>query len=256
MSRFADIVRFIEFDLRSDGIIEPEKRRNDCVVHIKDVIATYRPSVIAKAGLGRGELLMDIARDFTGTLVVIEPSFTLIREFMERHRGDAAAEKIKFVNGDFKLFPLDYYAVDCLVCIDYFDLLETGPVMDEFRRALQFDGMFVLGQVVLQDGDLEGAYDDLMREMHLLHTDYYLEEDLKTVMDLKEFSFIKGNVAFYEEDLGKKLGHLAAFYKEEIKGKNDVLARFREDLAAHYAAQGDLVKEPYFIGVFQRRKVK
>ena len=257
MSRFDDIVRFLEYDLRGAGNIEAEKRTGDVLSRLSDVVGTYRPGVIVKAGIGRGTLLLEMVRLFTEShIVVVEPSFLLIHDFIKLHGGDEMLSRVKFINGDFKLFPVDYYKADLLVCVDYLDIQEIGPVIDEFRRALQFDGIFFLGQVVLHDGDLDGVYDDFMREIHPLHTDYYLVEDLKTVLDLKEFSFIKGDIVRYDEDLDRKTGHLRGFYPGEGKDHREVIDRYRKELETYYSIKDATVSEPYFLGIFQRRKMK
>ncbi|MBN1531261.1 MAG: class I SAM-dependent methyltransferase [Spirochaetes bacterium] len=254
MSRFGDVVRFLEFDHRKNCIVEPQKREDEIFRRLLEAIQSYRPRVIVKSGLGSGSLLRRLAQEFQGIITVVEPSLTLLMEFYERHGNDEALARVRYINGDFKNFPVDYYAADMLVCIDMLDILETGPVIDEFRRSLQFDGILFLAQVVLHEKDLEGEYDEMMRELHPLHTDYYIEEDLMTVMDLNEFTCVQSETLLLEGDLAKRTAHLCEFYGGTAAMTGEVLERHRGALESLYSYSDGVLSEPYFIGLFRRRK--
>jgi ubiquinone/menaquinone biosynthesis C-methylase UbiE len=254
MSRFGDVLRFMEYDHRENLIVEPKAREDEIFRRLLDAIQTYRPKVIVKSGLGSGSLLRRIAGEFQGMVTVVEPSITLLGEFCGRHGKEESLARVRYINGDFKQFPVDYYAADMLVCVDMLDILETAPVIDEFRRSLQFDGILFLAQVLLNENDLEGEYDDMMRELHPLHTDYYIEGDLKTVMDLNEFSCIRSETLLLEGDLAKRADHLSGFYGAPADRSREVLERYRKGLEAMYHYKDGIVREPYFIGMFQRRK--
>jgi hypothetical protein len=254
MGRLQDIIGFIEYDHARGIIIEPEKRFEKLRDSILDVIKTYNPGVIVKAGMGSGRLLHEIALNTGAYIAVVEPSMAVIRAFIESHREDEAASKIHFINGEFNGFPVDYYAADLLISADYMDFLESGTVVDEFRRATQFEGIVVLSGPVLNDDDLDGIYDDFMRAAFPLHNDYYLRDDLKTFMDLNEFSFIKGHLEHYPADLAACAAHLAPFRAPESADPMHIVEEHREQFAALYALNGTEISEPYYIGVYTRRK--
>jgi ubiquinone/menaquinone biosynthesis C-methylase UbiE len=253
MGRLADIVSFIERDVKSGVVIEPEKRLQKLREGVIDVVRTYNPGTIIKAGLGRGELLMEIARNSAGYIAVVEPSMPLIRSFVEAHAGDPVLERIRFINGEFNELPVDYYAADLLVSVDYLEFLESGRVLDEFRRALQFDGILFLAGIVLEDEDIEGIYDDFMKAAFPLHNDYYLRDDLKTMLGLKDFNFIKGSI----ERFGADLAALVEYFSSAFGGPREtpaILEERREDFTRLYGLEGTAIAEPYYISIFMREK--
>jgi hypothetical protein len=254
MSRLADIVNFIGHDYREGLIIEPEKRLEHIKNSLIDVMNTYHPGVIIKAGLGRGLLLYELVKNSTAYIVVVEPCLASIQEFMGLYRHDPAFEKIKFINGEFNDFPVDYYAGDMLVCVDYFDFLESGRVVDEFRRALHFDGIFFFAGVVLDDEDLEGVYDDFMKKAFPIHNDYYLKEDLKTFMDLNEFTFVKGGLQHYRTDLSEIAEYFRGIFPHSAENPLGQIEEKKNMFVDLYKLEGSVISEPYYIGVFARRK--
>ncbi len=254
MSRFEELTRFFEYDHRENGTVEPHWRHEPVLKHFNEAVSTYRPRTIVKTGIGGGPLLHEMAKAVQGLIIVVEPSMKLIGKFLEQHAGDAVIDKVRFINGDFNFLPVDYYAADMIICVDMLDVLETGPVIDEFRRALQFDGFLFLAQTVLEPEDLEGVYDDMTREVHPLHTDYYLEVDLKTVLELNEFSFVKGDLSRFECDLLKRAGHLSGYYGTKTEDAAQAVERYKEGLEQIYGYRDGTVREPYFIGLFRRNK--
>src|SRR4030042_6728528 len=132
MERLTDIVSFIEYDFTGNKKIEPEKRLSKLRYGVLDVIKTYNPGVIVKAGLGNGRILYDLAKNTSAYVVVVEPSLAIMKEFISRHAGDAVIDRIHFINGEFNSFPIDYYAADLIVCIDYLDFLASGRGVGEF----------------------------------------------------------------------------------------------------------------------------
>ncbi len=254
MGRLQEIIGFIEYDHERGVVIEPEKRLEKLRDSILDVIKTYNPGVIVKAGLGSGRLLHEITLSTSAYITVVEPSMAVIRAFVESHREDEAASRIHFINGEFNAFPIDYYAADLLICADYMDFLESGTVVDEFRRATQFEGVLFLSGPVLNDEDLDGIYDDFMKEAFPLHNDYYLRDDLKTFMDLNEFTFIKGHMEHFPADLALIAAHLAPFRASESADPMRIVEERREQFTGLYALNGTVISEPYYIGVYKRRK--
>lgn len=254
MDRLKDIISFIEYDFTNNMIIEPEKRLPKLLESMLDVIKTYNPGVIVKAGLGSGRILYDLVKNSSAYVVVVEPSLSIMKEFISRHAGDAVIDRIHFINGEFNSFPVDYYAADLIVCIDYLDFLESGKVVDEFTRALQFDGILFMGCVVLEDDDLEGRYDDFMKAAFPLHNDYYLREDLKTFLDLNDLKFVKGTFDRYSTDLAALVNYFAAFRTDGGENPLVQIEEHREDYTELYKLSGNTISEPYYISVYTRIK--
>ena len=237
-------------------LIEPDFRHDVVMEKIADVIETYKPRVIVKAGLGSGRIVMDLIKDKKNIiLVVVEPSLKIIETFLERNRGDDSIKDIRFINGDFMCFPVDYNAADLIISIDNFDFQETAPVIDEFRRALQFDGHFFFAGITLDDEDIEGVFDEYMRIVFPLHNDFYIKDDLKIFLNLKDFSFIKGKTENFNYNIND-----IKDYMEDLYGSIDADAaeRFvsenRETLSGLYGFDGTSITLPYFTGLFMRRK--
>ena len=88
MTRIKEIGKFIEFDSRDNIYLEPTVRHNAIKERLFDVIKTYNPGVILKAGLGNGKILMEIAREFKSYLLVVEPSLNIIHDFLQKNKND------------------------------------------------------------------------------------------------------------------------------------------------------------------------
>ena len=114
MNRFNSVREFIEFDLQNNYIIEPPSRLNSIKERLFDIINTYKPGVIVKAGIGSGNLIEEISSQFDSYIVVVEPSLKAIKQFIEKNKSTA----VKFINGDFHDFPVDYFAADLIICVD------------------------------------------------------------------------------------------------------------------------------------------
>jgi ubiquinone/menaquinone biosynthesis C-methylase UbiE len=215
--------------------------------------------VVVKAGIGRGRIALELA-ERTGSLLVVDPSVSRINEFIAAHSDDPRMKNIRFAAGHFSAFPVDYYAADLVVCVDYLDVIESGPVINEFRRSLQFDGHFFFAGTVLNDEDLEGVYDDLMRLMHPLHNDYYLGVDFRTVMELKEFTERHGAVDCFDRDLNALRAGLDSFYngfadvdRTSIEEQNEFIEANRTVLEQLYALDGQgHCREYYMTAVYRR----
>jgi len=254
MDRLKDIAVFTRQEFRNPTIIEPASRIDKVWDHLIDIIRTYKPGVIIKAGLGSGEILARLAEAADAYIAVVEPSEDTIREFIARHNGGSILEKIHFIIGEFNRFPIDYYAADLLVCVDYLEFLESGPVIDEFRRSLQFEGILFIAGPVLNDEDIEGLYDDFMRIAFPLHNDYYLREDLKTFLDLNEFTFVKGTIENLPADLAKRTAQFDTFFSGTADRAYAFLEEHRDSFASLYHLDGTIIAEPYYLAVFMRRK--
>jgi len=254
MTRFDDIRKFAQYSYSRSGIIEPDTHYAMNREKVMEVLSAYNPEVIVKTGVGSGRLLADMAAATKAFLVVVEPSLEVIESFIQDHAGSEILEKIRFINGEFNNFPVDYYAADLIVCIDYLNFVESGKVIDEFRRALQFDGILFVATTVLNEEDMDGLLDDYTRNMFPLHNEYYLPDELRTVLTLNEFKFIKGSLDSYESDMeAARLffsGHFGGAEKEtgELLGENnDAFNRF-------YGLHEGKISIPYYSGVFMRIK--
>jgi SAM-dependent methyltransferase len=254
MGRLEDIIKFVEYDHDHRVIIEPEIRHSKIKDNLFDVLKTYSPETVVKAGLGNGQLLSEMAENFDSYFVVVEHSLSIIKAFIEKHRDSGILEKIQFINGDFIDFPVDYYAADLIICIDYFDFTESGRIVDEFRRALQFDAHLFLGSVVLNDDDIDGIYDEFMRSLFPLHNDYYIRDDLKTFLSLNEFDFVKGMDNTFDKNLEDLLSFMGGLYAGSGKGPGAMLEEDQEKYSELYNLREQVISEPYYIGLFTRIK--
>jgi len=254
MNRLDAVREFIEFDGQNNYIIEPPSRLSSIKERLFDVINTYKPGVIVKAGVGSGSLLKEISTNFDSYIVVVEPSLKAIKQFIETNKSD----DIKFINGDFHDFPIDYYAADLLICIDYLDFFDSNKTVSEFKRALKIDGVFFLAGVILDEEDIEGIYDDLTRMIFPIHNDYYLASDLKTFLELKDFSLVKSMHLKFENNLDKLTDY---FRKKFDKINREQVFEFiktqKEDFVKLLGMDDQYkINEPYYIGVFMRMKPK
>ena len=257
MDRLKQLQEWSIYEYGKVFFIEPDFRHEMVMDKINDVIDTYKPKVVIKAGLGSGKIILDLANNRKNiTLVVVEPSLRIIEEFIKQNSNNPGVKDVGFINGDFVNFPIDYYAADLVISIDNLDFQETAPVVDEFKRALQFDAHFLFAGIVLDDEDVEGTYDDFMRIISPLHNDYYLKDDLKTFMNLKDFTFVKGKIEHFDYNIDDMENHIAGLYG---KIDTDVADNFLSDnsgtLSEIYKLDGKSITLPYFTGLFMRRKV-
>jgi len=238
-------------------LVEPPERHELVINKIHDVIEMYKPNVVVKAGLGAGRIILDILswkKDIV--LVVVEPSLKVIEQFISDNSENPMVKELRFINGDFNKFPVDYYAADLVISVDNLDYQETAPVIDEFRRALQFDAYLLFAGVVLDDEDLEGVFDDYMRMLSPMHNDYYLKDDLKTFLNLKDFAFIKGKYEEFQYNLDDLEKYLEDYYGAPSGDTKAFIEENRNAFDEFYELRENTVKVPYFTGLFMRRKIK
>ena len=256
MNRLKQVQDFIDFDLNNNFSIEPQNRHEAVKERLFDIINTYKPGVIVKAGLGHGNMLLEMAKNFKSQIIVVEPSFTAIKNFLSNNSTDTDIQKIKFINGDLRDFPVDYYAADLLICIDYLDFFDSSKCIDEFKRALQFDGVFFFATVALDSNDIDGVYDDFMRLIFPLHNDYYIPEDITTFLELKEFKLIKNINLNFKTNLLSKIDHFQKHYNSSAK-ENAVayINSHKKDLKDFLKMdEENNISEPYYLGVYMRKK--
>jgi ubiquinone/menaquinone biosynthesis C-methylase UbiE len=258
MKRLKEIIEFIEFDRGNGYYLEPESRYSVVQERLFDVIKTYNPKVIVKAGLGNEKLLFDIVRNYDIYLVVVEPSLKALMDFLKHPPEEGVQERIRLINGNFHEFPVDYYAADLLICIDYLSFFDSSKSLDEFKRALQFEGILFFSDVVLVNDDLEGIYDDFKRIIFPLHNDHYLEADLRTFIELKDFTFLKGMMTHFKKNLKSEIEYFHDIFDTlSIEEALGFIEKNRDDFIRFYSLDEDLnIKEPYFVGYFSRNRIK
>ncbi len=258
MSRLKQTQNFIEYDLKNNFIIEPKSRYQDIRERILDIMNLYNPKVVVKAGIGYGDLLLDIVNKYNVYCVVVEPSFPAITDFLRNKEKNPDIEKIKFINGDLHDLPVDYYASDLLICIDYLDFFDSGKCINEFKRALQFDGIFFIATVVLNSDDIEGVYDDFMKMIFPLHNDFYIADDLTTFLELKEFKIIKNMNLKFKNNLLEKIDYFKKIY-DPVSRENalDFIKAHKEDFIKYLNMNDDYeISEPYYVGLYTRVKTE
>ncbi len=257
MDRLKQLQKWSIYEFEKTFFIEPLFRNEMVMEKINDVIDTYKPKVVVKAGLGSGKIVLDLINNRKGiTLAVVEPSLKIIEEFITINSDNPRVKDIGFINGNFSNFPVDYYGADLIISIDNLDFQETAPVIDEFKRALQFDAHFFFAGIVLDDDDIEGVYDDFMRILSPLHNDYYLKDDLKTFMNLKDFTFVKGRIEHFDYNIDEIKNHFSGYYGEiDSEGAENYLSSNSKVLSEIYKLNGRNITLPYFTGLFTRRKI-
>lgn len=256
MERLKKLQEWSIYEFDKKYFIEPDSRHNMVMEKIRDVVKTYNPKIIIKAGLGNGSVLLDLVNELHGvTLVVVEPSLKVIESFIAANCTNEKIQDVGFINGDFRNLPVDYYAADLIISIDNLDIQETAPVIDEFRRALQFDGHLLFAGIVLDDDDVDGVYDDFMRGLSPLHNDYYIKDDLKTFLNLKDFTFIKGKVESFEYDIEQIIDHIKGLYGLDSFKASEYIEENRSVFTELYGMSEGKLLIPYFTGLFMRRKV-
>lgn len=249
--KITTLKELFEYDAHSHTLIEPDERFEIITSRLADCIQTYKPAVIVKIGLGNPKYIEAIMQQSKALLVVVEPSLELLHSFYTVHNNKEWMNRLYAIAGNFHDFPIDYYKADMLVCIDTLDMLDTGRAIDEFRRALQFEGVLFLAGFVLPNEDIEGVFDEIAHAINPLHTDYYLEDDLKTFLSLNEFGLVKSHAEKMSINLFLVAQYLDAAYENVQK----LIEENREILSSLYNLQDDsTVTLPYAISAFIRQK--
>ena len=251
--RSLEVQRFMDYCFNEQKYIEPPERDDSNIARVADVINTYNPETIVKAGVGSGRLLAEMSKRGKSRIVVVEPSLSVIHSFIEIY-GNDSTKNISFISGDFNNFPVDYYAADMIIAIDNISFIESSSAIDEFRRALQFDGILYLSTPVLSEDDEEGVFDDYLRTFFPLHNEFYMDSELKTVMKLNEFSLIKANSEIYRQPATELSNFFDKIYKNRVIERDALVESHREILSACYGLNDGVLDIPYCSGVFMRMK--
>ncbi|MDH7555144.1 MAG: hypothetical protein QHH74_15995 [Spirochaetota bacterium] len=249
--KFETLQQLLEYDASLHTLIEPDSRFAMVFDRLKDCIETYKPHVIVKIGLGNPKYIEAIMQLSKALCVVVEPSLPLLQSFYARSGTQEWMNRLYTIAGNFNDFPIDYYKADMLVCIDCLDLLDTGRAIDEFRRALQFEGVFFLAGFVLPNEDIEGIFDEIAHTINPLHTDYYLEDDLKTFLTLNEFGLAKSHT----EKVTVNLFSVAEYLGTSNQQLQQLIDENKELLSDIYMLQNnETVTLPYMISAYIRQK--
>lgn len=251
------ISRYIELNLKENLTIERATCSRKQSDFISKAFEAYKPESVLKAGLGNGELLLEMAAKGI-KVTVVEPSINVIKMFIDKNSDNALMDNIQFINGDLNSLPVDYYAFGMIVCMDYLDFQNTAAVFDEFKRAIDFEGILVLGGIVLHNDDIDGVYDDFYHIIMPMHNDFYLTTDLNTVLGLKHFSFIQNEVFNLPVELeGYKnfaRNHGAVFSFSEYSKADSFMKENRTQLAEMYEYDGNTVAEHYLLSLYKSEK--
>ncbi|MCX8124458.1 MAG: hypothetical protein N3F66_09880 [Spirochaetes bacterium] len=249
--KFATLQQLLEYDASLHTLIEPDNRFELVFGRLKDCIETYKPHVIVKIGLGNPKYIEAIMEVSKALCVVVEPSLSLLQSFYARYSKNEWMSRFYGVTGNFNDFPIDYYKADMIVCIDCLDILDTGRSIDEFRRALQFEGVLFLAGFVLPNEDIDGIFDEIAHTINPLHTDYYLEDDLKTFLTLNEFGLAKS----YTEKVVINLFSIANYLGCSLEQLQTLINDNKDLLSTIYALEADgTVSLPYVVSAFIRQK--
>lgn len=243
--------KLFEHEAGQHALIEPDSRFDAVNSRLVDCLHGYNPAVIVKTGLGNAKYIESIMEHSKALLVVVEPSLVLLKSFFSLHGSKPWIKRFYAIAGNFSQFPVDYYKADMLICIDCLDLLDTGKAVDEFRRALQFNGVFFYSGFVLPNEDGEGMFDAIAHMIHPIHTDYYLEDDLKTFLALNEFNSAKSHV----EKIRVDLFAVARYLHADTDDLKRIIYENKDVLAALYDLHEDgTVSVPYMTGAWTRMK--
>ena len=254
MNRAEEIIKLLEYDFNRNFAIEPEFRLGKIREILFDEIKRTNPRVIVKTGIGNDKLLLDIINNFDSYIVVVEPSFNNIEAFIEKYKGDQILERLKIINGDFSALPIDYYAANLIINIDLLDILDSAKVIDELREALDFESKLFIATIVLNEDDLDGIFDEFMRLISPVHNDYYLAEDLNTILDLNGFININMNVELYQWDYMEMRDYFVSIFQKQKDNPEKYLKEHIENFKKLYKIKKSKMLIPYYIGTFFRKK--
>ncbi len=251
--RTKSYLEFLYKDYFAGVMIEPDFRYTWLKNILLETISTYSPGVVLKAGIGSGRLLLDMASSCP-YIAVVEQSEKVINDFVSKNKSNPLFEKINIINGDFKNLPADYFCADLVVDIDNFSVIETGPFVDEVRRALQFEGKFFVAASVIDSTDMDGLYDDMVRAAFPIHNDYYMQEDLITFLELNEFKLGKTYNEKFEIDLNLRNDFFRNIFGSNASSAEKILNDNMDFFKKVYFYNNGKIMEDYFAGVFTRLK--
>ncbi len=164
-------------------------------------------------------------------------------------------KNVSYICGRATDLPVDYHSVDMAICADYLDLYDSSRLIDELKRALEFDGILMIASRVCKEEDLEGLYDELYRRLNPHHNDFYLVSDLKTILNLKEINPVNESTFTFATDIAefsKKIDSITG----EIRSEKALafVDENREELKRMYKLNNNTIEEYYYTGLFRCQK--
>lgn len=171
-------------------------------------------------------------------------------------RETGLPKNVRFICGRATDLPIDYHSVKMAICADYLDLYDSSRLIDELKRALEFEGLLMIAGRVCNDDDLEGIYDELYRKMNPFHNDFYLVSDLKTMLGLKEIKPVNEDTFTFTTDMS-----LFSAKMDEISGESltesalSYIDQNRDQFSKLYDLDSKYhIKEHYYTGLFRCQK--
>ena len=238
------------YELASPHEICPEFRREKLDAAIESLTAHLSPETVLSLSC-----LDKIGRKYAGKsiLCVLEENIAVISRFRVIHGRD----QFMIANGLFREMPLDYDKFDLVVCSDVFDISDSASIMDEARRVLKDGGYFLFSGVVLPDADSEGIYDEMMKKINPLHSDYYLESDLLTFARLKGFEPAGSHKIVFRRNVSAMTDYFAqTFGNSDFPAADSDFSGFmkanNEVLSSVYSYDGNDIDEHYTVSLFKR----
>jgi len=141
-----------------------------------------------------------------------------------------------------------------IVSVDNISFIESSSAIDEFRRALQFEGILYLSTPVLSEDDEWGVFDDYLRMFFPLHNEFYMDSELKTVMELNEFSLIKADTGIFPQHASELSAFFDKIYKNHASERAALVESNYETFSECYGLNEGVLGIPYYSGVFMRIK--
>ncbi len=252
--RRIDVKKFIEYNYKNKYFIEPEIRESFVLSSVLEKIKLHNPHTVLKIGIGSEKLLLEVSA-LVKKMVVVEYSLDVIENFLGKYKDDPAAKKIYIINGDPSQLPIDYNIVDMILCIDCLDFIESAKAIDEMKRVLDFEKVIIIGSIVLHEKDIEGSLDEYYRSANFLHNDYYLPEDMNTMMKVKNFSLIQNNVYKYKRNLTDIKKHMSEIFsnRESNNNADKIIDEYQSDFEKYYEMDADKnILENYIVSSYRK----
>lgn len=257
MNRSAELCQFLELAAVNNPVYEPQNRHEALHNFIEDMLRLYNPANVLKLGVGQGELLHEIMSMTPGRVVVVDPSLTVIENFKKNHSAENYWDRLYLVQGEFNRLPIDFFIVEMVIAVDIMNVIDSSRCMDEVKRALNFENVFIYGDVILNDDDIDGNFDDIIRMISPLHNDFYLEGDLDTFMKLKDFRLVKSSRSITKQNFIKQLEFWRQLH-DEVASIEELKAFYqahKSDLDKFYNISSDFTyDEHYLLAAFMKNK--
>ncbi len=141
-----------------------------------------------------------------------------------------------------------------VISIDHIDFIESSSNFDEFRRVLCTNGVLFISTVVLNESDLEGLYDEFIKESFPIHNEYYLENDLITVLKLNKFNFMQKTVNSLRVDMTQLFEFFTKKFEEIDESHLKRIDQMSDELKKMYDFKEKSISLPYFTGIFLKEK--